>query len=61
MRKQLAPGKLSVGSKAIYGLGDMSSNICFSAIYFYLLNFLINVAGMQRRRAAKIGENGSGQ
>ena len=47
MKKTLAPGKLSVGTKVIYGLGDLSSNICFSAINFYLLYFLINVAGME--------------
>lgn len=47
MKKPLAPGKLSVGTKFVYGLGDLSSNICFSAINFYLLYFLINVAGLE--------------
>ncbi len=46
-KKELLPGKLSAGTKFVYGLGDMSSNICFSAINFYLLYFLINVAGLE--------------
>lgn len=46
MTKLLPEGKLSVGRKITYGLGDLSSNICFSAINFYLLFFLVNVAGL---------------
>ena len=54
MKKELAPGKLSVGTKITYGLGDLSSNICFSAINFYLLYFLINVAGLKAGLASVV-------
>lgn len=36
--------KLSKKEKFCYGLGDLSSNIVFAAISFYLLYFMINVA-----------------
>ena len=39
-------GKISRKEKFCYGLGDLSSNIVFSAISFYLLYFLVKVAGL---------------
>lgn len=39
--------KLSVREKIFYGMGDLSANIMFSAINFYLLYFFINVAGLR--------------
>ena len=38
--------KLSKKEKFCYGLGDLSSNIVFAAISFYLLYFMINVADL---------------
>ena len=39
--------RLSKKEKFCYGLGDMSCNIIFAAISFYLLYYMINVAGLK--------------
>lgn len=39
--------KLPVKEKIFYGMGDMASNIFSAAISFYLLYFLVNVAGLK--------------
>lgn len=37
---------LSKQQKFNYSLGDFSSNMMFSAVNYYLLYFMINVAGL---------------
>ena len=44
--------RLSVKEKLGYGLGDLSGNIMFSAISFFLLYFFINVGGLNPKLAA---------
>ena len=39
--------RLSKKEKFCYGLGDLSCNIIFAAINFYLLYYMISVAGLQ--------------
>jgi sugar (glycoside-pentoside-hexuronide) transporter len=46
--------KLSFREKFSYGLGDLSSNIIFAAISFYLLYFIVNVAGLNAALAGII-------
>lgn len=46
--------KLSFKEKFSYGLGDMSANIMFSAISFYLLYFFINVGGLKAELASVV-------
>ena len=46
--------KLTRKEKISYGLGDMSSNIIFAAISFYLLYFMVNVAGLNPALAGLI-------
>lgn len=46
--------KLSVKEKVFYGMGDLSANIMFSAINFYLLYFFINVGGLSAGLAGVI-------
>lgn len=46
--------KLSRKEKISYGLGDMSSNIIFAAISFYLLYFMVSVAGLNAGLAGLI-------
>lgn len=45
---------LSVKEKLGYGLGDLSGNIMFSAISFFLLYFFINVGGLNPKLAALV-------
>jgi glycoside/pentoside/hexuronide:cation symporter, GPH family len=46
--------RLSVKEKLGYGLGDLSGNIMFSAISFFLLYFFINVGGLNPKLAALV-------
>ncbi len=46
--------KLSKKEKFCYGLGDLSSNIVFAAISFYLLYFMINVADLSPALASLV-------
>ena len=46
--------KLSVKEKVFYGMGDLSANIMFSAINFYLFYFFINVGGLSAGLAGVI-------
>ena len=46
--------KLSVKEKVCYGLGDLSANILFAAISFYLLYFFVNVGGLSPGLASAV-------
>ena len=46
--------KLSKREKIMYGAGDLSGNIMFAAISFYLLYFFINVVGINEALKALI-------
>ena len=46
--------KLSRREKIMYGMGDLSGNIMFAAISFYLLYFFINVVGINPFNASII-------
>lgn len=46
--------KLSVREKIMYGAGDLSGNIMFAAISFYLLYFFINIVGINAFNASII-------
>ncbi|MDE5618426.1 MAG: MFS transporter, partial [Clostridia bacterium] len=46
--------KLTLREKAFYGMGDLSANIMFSAISFYLLYFFINVGGLKASLASAV-------
>ncbi|MGD9886710.1 MAG: MFS transporter [Bacilli bacterium] len=46
--------KLTFREKFSYGIGDLASNIIFAAISFYLLYFLVNVAGLDSALAGLI-------
>ena len=46
--------KLRFAEKFNYGLGDLSANIMFSAINFYLLYFFVNVGGLNAGLAGVI-------
>ncbi|MDZ4131661.1 MAG: MFS transporter, partial [Dethiobacteria bacterium] len=46
--------RLTVKEKLGYGLGDLSGNIMFSAISFFLLYFFINVGGLNPGLAAVV-------
>lgn len=46
--------RLSFKEKLGYGLGDLSGNIMFSAISFFLLYFFINVGGLNPKLAALV-------
>ena len=47
-------GKISLGQKIAYGSGDMSVNILFAAISFYLLYFFVNVGGLKAGLASVV-------
>ena len=47
-------GKISLGQKIAYGSGDMSVNILFAAISFYLLYFFVNVGGLKASLASVV-------
>ena len=46
--------KLSVKEKVFYGMGDLSANILFAAISFYLLYFFVNVGGLSPGLASAV-------
>ena len=46
--------KLSVKEKVFYGMGDLSANILFAAISFYLLYFFVNVGGLRPGLASAV-------
>lgn len=46
--------KLTFREKAFYGMGDLSANIMFAAISFYLLYFFINVGGLKASLASAV-------
>ncbi|MEG2014923.1 MAG: hypothetical protein RR086_04245 [Clostridia bacterium] len=39
--------KLTKKEKLFYGVGDLASNITFSAISFYLMYFMVKVGGLK--------------
>lgn len=46
--------KLKFKEKFFYGLGDLSANIMFAAISFYLLYFFVNVGGLKAELASAV-------
>ena len=46
--------KLSAKEKVFYGMGDLSANILFAAISFYLLYFFVNVGGLKPGLASAV-------
>lgn len=46
--------KLKFKEKFFYGLGDLSANIMFAAISFYLLYFFVNVGGLKPELASAV-------
>lgn len=46
--------KLKLKEKIFYGLGDLSANIMFAAISFYLLYFFVNVGGLKAELASAV-------
>lgn len=46
--------KLKFKEKFFYGLGDLSANIMFAAISFYLLYFFVNVGGLKPALASAV-------
>lgn len=46
--------KLKLKEKVFYGLGDLSANIMFAAISFYLLYFFVNVGGLKAELASAV-------
>jgi Na+/melibiose symporter-like transporter len=46
--------KIKVKEKIFFGMGDLSANIMFSAINFYLLYFIVNVGGLSAGLASAI-------
>lgn len=52
--KDTANGKISLKQKLAYGSGDMSVNILFAAISFYLLYFFVNVGGLRAGLASVV-------
>ena len=46
--------KLKCKEKFFYGLGDLSANIMFAAISFYLLYFFVNVGGLKAELASAV-------
>jgi glycoside/pentoside/hexuronide:cation symporter, GPH family len=50
----IVTARLTVKEKLGYGLGDLSGNIMFSAISFFLLYFFINVGGLNPGLAAVV-------
>lgn len=46
--------KLKFREKFFYGLGDLSANIMFAAISFYLLYFFVNVGGLKAELASAV-------
>lgn len=46
--------KLSAKEKVFYGMGDLSANILFAAISFYLLYFFVNVGGLSPGLASAV-------
>ena len=46
--------KLKLKEKIFYGLGDLSANIMFAAISFYLLYFFVNVGGLKPELASAV-------
>ncbi len=46
--------KLKLKEKVFYGMGDLSANIMFAAISFYLLYFFINVGGLKASLASAV-------
>jgi len=43
----MATTRLTVGEKLSYGIADFALNICYTTLGFYLLFFLVNVAGIK--------------